>query len=84
MPNKHYIRGRQKERRIRRQLLDKEGFDFAVRSAGSKSPIDVWAVRKADKVVLLVQAKPDDFNSEKLMEEMDWLNGKFEVRFEVR
>jgi len=84
MPNKHYRKGRRKEWKICKELRENDGFDIAQRSAGSHSPVDIWAVRRSDSKILLVQAKPEGFNSKKIEEEMSWLNGTFEVRFEVR
>jgi Holliday junction resolvase len=82
MPNPNYIKGRRKEYKIRRELID-EGFDIVQRSAGSHSPIDVFAINKATNEILLVQAKPKGFTS-KEYEQYNWLNNEFKVRFEIR
>jgi hypothetical protein len=88
MPNKTpkknyaYQKGRRKEYKIRNQLL-KEGYEIVQRSAGSHSPIDVFAFHKERKELLLVQSKPDGYK-EKKYEEYEWLNGNFKTKFEVR
>jgi len=64
MANKNYKKGRRKEYRICKKLGE-EGFDIAQRSAGSHSPIDVWAVDKENKEILLVQSKPGDISKDK-------------------
>ena len=82
MPSKNYVKGRNKEYSIRNKLL-KEGFAIAQRTAGSHSPVDVFAIHKEKKLILLVQAKPEGYSSSKY-DELEWLNGEFTVRFEVR
>ena len=82
MPNKNYIKGRRKEYKIVNDLKRK-GWDIAQRTAGSHSPIDIIAVHRAQKIIKLIQAKPDDFNNKKILEELEWLNGNYKVEFEV-
>lgn len=82
MPNKNYVKGRRKEYKIMKELK-KDGFDIAQRTAGSHSPIDVFAINKLTRVIKLIQAKPDDFNSRKIERELNWLNNIFRVEFEV-
>ena len=79
---KAYKKGRKKEYKIRRQLLD-EGFDIAQRSAGSHSPVDIFAISRDKRIILFIQAKPEGYSSTKY-EKYNWLNGKFSVRFEIR
>ncbi|MFW6172574.1 MAG: hypothetical protein ACOC5T_02410 [Elusimicrobiota bacterium] len=82
----NYQKGRAKEYRVIRKLED-QGFDIAQRSAGSHSPVDIWAVDTDRKKILLVQAKPSDFSLKKekeLLEKHKDLNGKFDVEFDVR
>lgn len=55
MVNRNYKNGRAKEYRIVKQLKD-EGF-IAARSAGSHSPIDVWAIHPDKREIVLVQSK---------------------------
>jgi Holliday junction resolvase len=86
MTNKHYIKGRKKEYDIIKELKD-EGFTIAQRSAGSHSPIDVWAVNPLTKVIKLVQCKPDNFSESQkneIYEELGWLNNIFRVEFEIK
>lgn len=83
--NKNYVKGRNKEYRIVKELREK-GFDIVQRSAGSHSPIDVFAINKLTKTIKLIQAKPDNYAQSKvrkLEEENNWLNNVFRVEFEV-
>lgn len=88
MANKNYRRGAQKEYRVRQRLLT-EGWDIVQRSAGSHSLVDVWAVRKSDRKILLVQVKGNISEAErkKIMAEWEWLcdskgeDKKFDVEF---
>lgn len=81
MTNSNYVKGRRKEYKIRNDLI-KEGWDIVQRSAGSHSPIDVFAIHKERKKILLIQAKPKGYNSKKYDEFM-WLNNMFKVEFMV-
>ena len=86
MGNKNYIKGRRKEYQICNKLRE-EGFDVVQRSAGSHSPVDIIAIRKADKKIKLVQSKPNtmlDNAIKKILEDNDWMNGKFNVEFIVK
>ena len=86
MSNKNYLAGRKKEYRIC-NLLKAEGYDIAQRSAGSHSPVDIWAVNKHTKVIKLIQAKPNNFrNSQKniLLKKYGDLSGQYAVYFEIR
>jgi len=81
----NYSRGRQREYRLCDKLR-KEGFDLVQRSAGSHSPVDIFAIREQDNKILLVQAKPkslSDNGKRKIEEANSWLNGEFEVEFIV-
>ena len=82
MPNKNYIKGVKKERKIVNELKSL-GWDIVQRSAGSHSPIDVFAINKSLKVIKLIQSKPEGYNSTKIEQEMRWLNNAFRVEFEV-
>ena len=86
MANQNYQRGARKEYRIVKQLRE-EGYDIVQRSAGSHSPVDVWAIDKKNKIILLVQVKPSDISKAKekrLLEENRKLNGNYLVRYVVR
>jgi len=82
MKNIKYIKGRRKEYKIRNELL-KEGYDIVQRSAGSHSPIDVFAISKEKKEIILIQSKPENYSSKKY-DEFEWLNGNFKVKFTIR
>ena len=85
MPNKNYQQGRRKEYKITKKLKEK-GFDIAQRSAGSHSPIDVFAIKRETKTIMLIQSKPDSMSDnakKKIIDEHKWLNGQFKVIFEV-
>ena len=85
MPNKNYIKGRNKEYKIIKNLKFLN-YNIAHRTAGSHSPIDVFAIDKINKKILFIQSKPDNYsvtNTEKLETDLAWLNGFFEVKFIV-
>ncbi len=85
MSNKNYVKGRNKEYAIVKKLKE-EGFEIAQRSAGSHSPIDVFAINKLTRVIKFVQAKPDNFSEkekQKINNKLSWLNNIFRVEFEV-
>jgi len=44
-PNANYVKGRKKEYAVMKKLRE-EGFQIVARSAGSHSPVDVWAVKR--------------------------------------
>ncbi|MFC1737388.1 hypothetical protein ACFL1X_14850 [Candidatus Hydrogenedentota bacterium] len=85
MPNKTYLKGVRKERKVVKHLKE-DGWEIAQRSAGSHSPIDVFAINKKTKVIKLIQCKPDSISTVKRVElenEYHWLNNMFMVEFEV-
>ena len=82
MASKQYIKGRRKEWRICKELKA-EGCEIAQRSAGSHSPVDVFAINKEKKIIYFIQSKPDGYKSKKY-DEYDWINDTFKVIFEVR
>ena len=85
MPNKNYVKGRRKEYKIVNDYR-KQGFDIVQRTAGSHSPIDVIAISKELKKIVFIQSKPDNFSKKEatiINEELDYLNGTFEVEFEL-
>jgi len=86
MPNKNYVKGRRKEYQIVKELKE-WGFDIAQRTAGSKSPIDIFAIHKKTKTILFIQAKPDNYSQskiDKLKKELGYLSGMWSVEFAVR
>ena len=91
MPNKNYQKGRRKEYSICDKLRA-EGFDIVQRSSGSHSPIDIFAISKRERKILLIQSKralgermdfTEEKNKEKIMLDNDWLSGAFNVEFVV-
>jgi len=57
-----------------------KGFEIVQRTAGSHSPIDIIAINKDTKEIVLIQSKPDNFSireSEKILADLDWLNDTF-------
>lgn len=86
MPNKNYLKGVRKERKII-QDLKAMGFEIAQRSAGSHSPIDIFAICRARHLIKFIQSKPDSYSksaTDKIYEELDWLNGHvWQVIFQV-
>ena len=89
---KIYEKGRRKEYKIVSDLR-KEGFNIVQRTAGSHSPIDIFAISESKKKIKFVQSKRiiEELMSvipEKLKEEIEkefgWLNGEYNVEFEVR
>jgi Holliday junction resolvase len=85
MPNKNYEKGRRKEYKIVKQYKDK-GYEIVQRSAGSHSPIDVFAIDKSTRTIKLIQAKPNSMSNaakQKIIDDCSWLNGLFKVIFEV-
>lgn len=87
MPNKNYNKGVKKEHKLCKELINYEGMDIAQRTAGSHGPFDIIAISIKNKVIKLVQSKPNDFSRTeelKLLTENEGLNGRFTVRFEVR
>lgn len=79
MPNKNYIKGRKKEYSIVHKLK-KKGFDIVQRTAGSRSPVDIIAIHRKKKIILLVQSKPKGYHSQEYAQYY-WLNDKFKVSF---
>ena len=59
MPNKNYEAGRRREYAKVHELRGK-GYHIAVRSAGSHSPVDVWAIDIEKKRIKVVQCKKND------------------------
>jgi len=85
MPNANYIRGRRYEYKIVHEHKAR-GFDVVQRTAGSHSPIDIFAISFKDRMIKFIQCKPKSMSAaaiarlEKLEER--W-NGKFDCLFRV-
>lgn len=85
MGNTNYIKGRKKEYKIM-AYLKQIGYDIAQRTAGSHSPIDIFAIDKERKHIKFIQAKPDNYpksKAEQINKELDYLKGSWEVSFEL-
>lgn len=81
----NYQNGANRERRFVNNLKN-EGFDIAFRSAGSHSKIDVVAINKENKQIYFIQCKPKRMGKNakgRLWNELNWLNGQFNVKFKV-
>jgi Holliday junction resolvase len=80
----NYLKGRRKEYQIIKQLKT-EGWTIVTRSAGSHSPIDIFAIKEGE--ILFIQSKPKNFSKkhiELLKSKYCWMNSNFKGRFEVR
>lgn len=85
MGNKNYEKGRRKEYKIVK-AFKQSGCEIAQRTAGSHSPIDVFAINEKEKTIYFVQAKPDDYSdsaTRKIYKELGYLNGVWRVKFFV-
>ena len=84
MPNRNYINGANKERRI---VNKHRGMGhIAFRSAGSHSPIDICIINREEKKITFVQSKPKKFSKKKaakISEDLSWINDEFMVDFKV-
>ena len=81
----NYINGRAREYRMIKELK-RIGYDIVFRSAGSHSAIDVIAISRKDKKIILLQSKPKKFSKVKTKEitnSLDWLNDEFMVEFHL-
>ena len=86
MPNRNYQKGKLKEHKIVRQLKE-QGWTIAQRSAGSHSPIDIFAINRDTKEILFIQSKCGEYAEREIVrlnKEYEWLNGGWNVRFEAR
>ena len=84
MPNKHYMKGYRKERRVVNQA--RELGHIAFRSAGSHSPIDVIVVDQVNRTIDLIQCKSDkmtDSAKTKILQEQEGIDGDYKVAFTV-
>lgn len=80
-----YQKGARKEYQIIKRLL-LNGADIAQRTAGSRSPFDIIAIWKKDKIIKLIQSKNLKLGKEeykKLKRDNEELSGCFHVSFEV-
>lgn len=83
MPNKNYVKGRKKEYKICNEYK-KKGFTIVQRTAGSHSPIDIFAINSKTREIKFIQSKPDNFSereADKLKKELDYLFGNWYGEF---
>lgn len=78
MPNNSYLRSRLREQKLVRELR-KKGW-IAARSAGSKSPIDVWAYHPELKQLRMFQIKTTK-GGRGLEEVTKWMHSDVVARF---
>ena len=83
MPNKAYIKGRQKEYKIKKEY-EKQGM-ICIRSAGSHSFADLVCILPTEKKIYFIQSKPNfsKKNLERLYKENEWLNDEFVCKYKV-
>jgi Holliday junction resolvase len=80
MPNRNYINGANRERKIVNEAR-KNGC-LAFRSAGSHSPIDVFNLNPKNKTICLIQCKPksmSDNKKEEIKKDLIKYNGTYVV-----
>jgi len=78
--NRNYKRGYEKERKLVNQLRAKGCLSF--RSAGSHSPIDVFALNPEMKLINLIQSKPKSMSKaqkDKILEDLKKYEGIYKV-----
>ena len=78
----NYTNGANRERRVIK-YLQKEGFDLVFRSAGSHSPIDVFALDTKTKQIWLIQSKPTTLSSNAKSKIEDYIR-QFEGCYSVK
>ena len=86
MPNRNYIKGRRKEYKLCKELREL-GYEIVQRTAGSHSPIDLFAIDRLNRKILFIQAKPNNYSeskTKKIEKDLYFLNDLYEVEFEVR
>jgi Archaeal holliday junction resolvase (hjc). len=78
--NKNYVKGRNKEYRIKRKL-EEQGY-YVIRSAGSHSLFDLIGIHKEKREILLVQVKTKiDRKIEELYKNLEKeFNGVYNVK----
>lgn len=84
MPNRNYLNGVAKERKIVNEARA-QGM-VAFRSAGSHSPIDAVIIDPIQHIIRLVQCKPksmSDKSKEKLLDTLNFMDGFYNVKTSV-
>lgn len=86
MPQTIYRKGREKEYKLCKELR-LEDFDIVQRSAGSHSPIDIFAIHRRKKLIKFIQSKGpklEEYRKKKILKDMEYLSGVWMVEFELR
>jgi len=81
----NYQKGARKERKFVNEARARGHVSF--RSAGSHSPIDVIDIDFENRLILLIQCKPDSYpesQTNKLLQDNKHLNGAYFVEFLVK
>lgn len=84
MPNKHYMKGYRKERKVVNEARAKGHLAF--RSAGSHSPVDVVDIWISRRRIKLIQCKSDELSENernRLLKMWHGLDGTYTVKFSV-
>lgn len=85
MPNPNYKKGRRKEYSVCDKLKI-EGWEIVQRTAGSHSPIDIFAINTETKEIRFIQVKAGEISQkeyDKIIEDNKKLNSKYSVEFEL-
>lgn len=81
--HRRYLKGKRYEQKIVNELKA-EGYEIAQRTAGSKSPIDIFAIHKEKRWIKFVQAKSYKLSKpeeQRIRQKLSYLNGMFMVDF---
>lgn len=84
MPNRNYLKGAQKEYRLKKKY-EKLGC-ICIRSAGSHSFADIIAIHPKTQHIYFIQSKPRKFSKKakaKLEKQFEWLNDEYICQFHV-
>ena len=84
MVNKNYVKGRNKEYRVKNKYQDQDY--ICTRSAGSHGVWDVICVHPLKKKILFIQCKPENFSEKqksRLYKGYQFLNDVFSCKFVV-
>ena len=85
MPNTNYIKGRRYEYKLIKEHKER-GFDICQRTAGSRSPVDIFCISFKDRMIKFIQAKPKSMSDaaiQRLEEKEKRFNGIFDCLFRV-
>jgi len=83
--NTNYVKGRRYEYKILNEHK-RRGFDICQRTAGSRSPVDIFCISFKDRVIKFIQCKPKSMSDaaiQRLEEKESRFNGMFDCLFRV-